>query len=167
MHDISTFISSHILLVDTGRHSRGLGRLEQLRFLNPNPDKNSSFCYPFKERRPYFMTLIYFVLQTKFYRKHFKLTSCIKIFCENWWYHTCRPLIVNFFFWTTPGAKLPNPPISRYQKVKLYPWAEKSYPVQQHIPIGLNKRDWLLIAHCRPSYSFKSFWSKQTFISRH
>ena len=50
MHDIITFISPHILLVDTGRHSRGLGRVEQLRSLTPDLDKNSSFCYPFKER---------------------------------------------------------------------------------------------------------------------
>ena len=52
------------------------------------------------------MTLIYFVLQTTFYRKHFKLTSCIKFFVKiDGTTHVDRSLST---FWTTPGAKKPT-----------------------------------------------------------
>ena len=99
------------------------------------------------KRGPYFMTLIYFVLQTTFYRKHFKLTSCIKIFCENWWYtHVDCSLST---FWITPGAKKPTHFKMSESEIVSLGW--KSHPVQQHVPTGLNKRDCSLLIASLPT----------------
>ena len=52
------------------------------------------------------MTLIYFVLQTKFYRKHFNLHHVLKFFVKiDGTTHVNRSLPT---FWTTPGAKKPT-----------------------------------------------------------
>lgn len=104
------------------------------------------------------MTLIYFVLQTKFYRKHFKLTSCIKISRENWWYHTCRPLIVNLL----DHSRCKKTTHFKMSESEIVSLSWKSYPVHWHVPTGLNKRDCsLLIAN-----SFKSFWSHFKTLNR-